>query len=84
MLNVQAICRFGSLFSKQKLFALKSLLHTEVHKTLKGMGEFKICFDFQNFCSFETLMNCRMGIRTENIHFLTFDTLLYNFETPYG
>ena len=55
----------------------------EVHKTLKGMREFKICFDFQIFCSFETLLNSRMGIRTANIHFLTFDTLLYNFETPY-
>ena len=65
-MNVQAIWGFGSLIFKQKLFASRSLLPTEVHNTLEGMGEFKICIDFQIFCSFETLINSRMGLRIAN------------------
>ena len=35
------------------------------------------------FCGFESFMNRRMGNRTKNMHFLTFDTSLHRFETPY-
>ena len=44
--EIQAICRFGGMILKQKIFRRKLSLHTQVHKTSVDLGNPRGCCKF--------------------------------------